>query len=223
MSEYPVFKVLRTIFNGQVFKPGGEVPVATPATETAPGQPGILALAADNDTTSRDKAATPAGVAAQVAAQVAAHGINPILHVQDEKPSGTAGGTFTSGAWRTRDLNTVKTNTIPGASLASNQITLPAGTYDVSASAQAFQVGGHRTRLVTTGGTVLVMGDNSSCHGNWGHDAHSFVKGRFTLATTTIIRLEHITTISGGVYGFGVPCNFGDNEVFAVVVIWRVG
>ena len=31
------------------------------------------------------------------------------IQIQDEKPSGTAGGTFTSGAWRTRDLNKLKT------------------------------------------------------------------------------------------------------------------
>src|SRR5690242_14620433 len=39
-----------------------------------------------------------------------------------------AGGTFTSGAWRTRTLNEELRNTL-GASLASNQITLPAGSY----------------------------------------------------------------------------------------------
>ena len=44
----------------------------------------------------------------------------PFLHIQDQKPQGTYGGTFTAGAWRTRDLNTVLTNTITGASLAAN-------------------------------------------------------------------------------------------------------
>ncbi len=41
-----------------------------------------------------------------------------IFHVRDEQLQNTAGGTFTSGAWRTRTLNTVKTNTIGGASLS---------------------------------------------------------------------------------------------------------
>lgn len=55
--------------------------------------------------------------------------MNSFLH------KGTHGGTFTAGAWRTRDLNTVLTNTISGASLSNNQITLPAGKYYVEASA----------------------------------------------------------------------------------------
>lgn len=43
--------------------------------------------------------------------------ISPLLHVQDQKTSGTLGGTFTSGAWRTRDLNTELTNEITGGGL----------------------------------------------------------------------------------------------------------
>ena len=69
--------------------------------------------------------------------------MNSFLHIQDQKPQGTNGGTFTSGAWRTRDLNTVLTNTITGASLADNQITLPAGKYYVEASAPAYQTFAH--------------------------------------------------------------------------------
>ena len=52
-----------------------------------------------------------------------------LLHMRDEKANGTQGGTFTSGSWYTRDLNTVVTNEINGASLSSNQFTLPAGDY----------------------------------------------------------------------------------------------
>ena len=32
--------------------------------------------------------------------------IPSIAIIEDQKSAGTAGGTFTSGAWRTRDLNT---------------------------------------------------------------------------------------------------------------------
>src|SRR6266516_1340078 len=43
-----------------------------------------------------------------------------LFHVRDEKSAGTVGGTFSSGAWRTRTLNTTKTNEIGSASLSSN-------------------------------------------------------------------------------------------------------
>ena len=48
-----------------------------------------------------------------------------LLHVRDEKANGTAGGTNIAGV-NIRDLNTIKTNEITGASVSSNQITLPA-------------------------------------------------------------------------------------------------
>ena len=70
-----------------------------------------------------------------------------LLHIRDEKAQNTAGGTFTSGAWRTRDLNTVKTNEITGASLAANQITLPAGTYWVEWSAPAYVVNQNQSKF----------------------------------------------------------------------------
>jgi hypothetical protein len=58
-----------------------------------------------------------------------------LLHVRDEKTLAD-GGTSTS-SYTKRDLNTVVTNEIAGASLSSNQITLPSGTYYINASAPA--------------------------------------------------------------------------------------
>lgn len=40
-----------------------------------------------------------------------------VLWIRDEKSSGTAGGTFSSGSWTPRDLNTVKRNNITGAAM----------------------------------------------------------------------------------------------------------
>jgi hypothetical protein len=55
-----------------------------------------------------------------------------LLHVRDEKSNGTAGGGSTSGSYETRTLNTVMTNEVSGASLTSNQIILPSGTYFIN-------------------------------------------------------------------------------------------
>ena len=52
-----------------------------------------------------------------------------IMIVVDEKPSKMHGGNSIAATWQRRDLNTERVNTIVGASLASNQITLPAGKY----------------------------------------------------------------------------------------------
>ncbi|HXF88150.1 MAG TPA: hypothetical protein VNK48_07355 [Xanthobacteraceae bacterium] len=68
---------------------------------------------------------------------------------EDQKPSGSHGGTFQSGAWRVRNLNTTVRNVISGASLnaASGEFTLPAGYFWIEWSAPAFCVRRHKTRL----------------------------------------------------------------------------
>lgn len=52
---------------------------------------------------------------------------------RDEKPSGTTGGSNTANAWMTRDVNTVVHNSIAGAYLSANGVTLPAGRYYIEA------------------------------------------------------------------------------------------
>jgi len=70
-----------------------------------------------------------AGATALEFAAVSDNFSTQLFHVRDEKSNGVAGGNFTNGAWQTRTLNTSMTNEISGASLSSNQITLPSGTY----------------------------------------------------------------------------------------------
>jgi hypothetical protein len=149
---------------------------------------------------------------------------NALLHVRDEKPSGTSGGTFTSGSYQTRTLNTTKTNEISGASLASNQITLPAGTYWCEASAMASLVNTHKAKLynVTDASDILIgtSGYNSQTAA-YAYD-RSFVTGRFTLAASKVIELRHRCSVTRATDGFGVAVSFGDVEVYAEAMIWKI-
>jgi len=153
------------------------------------------------------------------------------LHVRDEKAQNTAGGTFTSGAWRTRDLNTVKTNTITGASLATNQITLPAGTYWIESVAPAHSYNGneisnHQTRWRNiTAGTTELTGRNAVAYANVttvDAQTDSTLKGSFTITGSTVYELQHICTATSPTDGFGNAGNFG-TEVYSEIVIWKVG
>ena len=146
-----------------------------------------------------------------------------VLHVRDEKPSTSEGGTFTSGAWRTRDLNTVVINTIPDASLTNNQVTLPAGTYDLYAIAPAYRVDGHKAVIynVTTGeniaiGTPQYM--NTSFHGvTW-----STIIKRVTFTESTILELRHRAGTTQSSNGFGVNYNEGSVSIYSILNIRRV-
>ena len=83
-------------------------------------------------------------------------GIQTYAIICDEKASTADGGTFTSGAWRTRDLNTEIADPDGIVSISSNQFTLGAGTYLIKFSAPACQVNSHQTKLYDITGTADV-------------------------------------------------------------------
>ena len=170
--------------------------------------------------------------------------INPfgtqLLHVRDRVSSGTAAQTFSSGnAWNQRRLQTVATNEISGATLTSNQISLPVGTYWIDARS-AIRIGGTggsdgteyraslRLRNITAGST-LVLGENVNSKQFFdGLAGLSFwystsipLVGRFTLGGTTTIELQTWVNHTGIVTG-GRPTTTGEDEVYTDVMIWKL-
>lgn len=143
------------------------------------------------------------------------------VHVQDQKPAGGAAGQFDSGAWRTRTLNTVVANTIPGASLSSNSVTLPAGTYRVDALAASYYVGSHRLRLLVNS-TQRLLGV-SSWSSSLQLNSYTYLRGVITLTSTSTVTLQHRCS-STSTNGFGPnSANYdGLNEVFADLMIEKV-
>lgn len=147
-----------------------------------------------------------------------------LIHVRDEKAANTNGGTFTSGSDQVRVLNTVLTNEIAGASLATNQITLPAGKYYVEARAPAYKCGVHRALLYNASDSAtLLLGANANAANADATDTHSFVSGRFTLAATKDVELRHRCATTQASNGLGNAHNFGGVEVYSDVRIWKVG
>ncbi len=146
-----------------------------------------------------------------------------LLHVQDQKASGLDGGTFTSGAWRTRDLNTVLTNEIAGASVSGNQMTLPSGDYFILASAPAYTVGSHRAKMFNvTDASDILIGTSEAMSTASNVQTRSFLAGRFTLASEKIVELRHRGASTSSGTGFGVASSFSDPEIYADVSIWKV-
>jgi len=148
---------------------------------------------------------------------------NELLHVRDEKASGTNGGSTSVGN-NTLTLNTVLTNEITGASLSSNQITLPAGTYYIEASGMAFFVDQFKLFLKNvTDNTNTIIGQSgfatngvSSSNSNLSH-----VKGRFTIASQKIFSLVMYTSAARATNGLGVQVGDGTTEVYHQAQIWR--
>lgn len=148
-----------------------------------------------------------------------------LLHVVDAKSDNTDGGTFTSGAWQTRTLNTTRTNEITGASLSSNQITLPSGTYFIIASAPGFFVNAHQVRFRnTTDGSTTLLGTSAytTNSGSDGIQTRSWVVGRFTIAAQKVFELQHRCQTTFANRGLGQSVDFDESEVYSDVMIWKV-
>jgi len=126
--------------------------------------------------------------------------------IRDEKASGTGGGTFTSGAWRTRDLNTESSDTGNHASIASNQITLAAGTYEFSAKAVSSSSDRVQARLQNITDTISIVGLSGNSNSVSGETHVSMVDGKFTIATSKIFELQHRCSTTGN---FGLASSFG--------------
>ncbi len=143
--------------------------------------------------------------------------------IRDEKAQNTAGGTFTSGAWRTRDLTTEVSDAGGYASVSSNQITLAAGTYRVRIIAPAQATDRHQARLQNiTGGTTLLVGTSEYAGSAGGNQtqSHSVIVGRITLGGSTVVEVQHQCQTTSSSNGFGAGSNF-TTEVYTVVEMWK--
>lgn len=151
-----------------------------------------------------------------------------LLHVREEQASGTnPQGTLTGAAWDLRILNTVVTNQISGASLASNQIVLPAGTYYIQGQAPCSgNVQGHKARLYNvTDAATTIIGTSERNRTAAGADEatnYSYLFGQFTITASKTFEVQHylLAFAPGGVgLASGVPTLA---EVYTTVMIWKV-
>jgi hypothetical protein len=142
----------------------------------------------------------------------------------DKKTAGTDGGTFTSGAWRTRDINTEDADTGSNCTLSSNQFTLAAGTYRLKASAPAFNCAQNQTRLQNvTDSTTTQTGTPEYARQTSGDTVRSFINARFTIASSKTFEIQHQCTSTNATNGFGVSSNYSGSggEVYTIVEIWK--
>jgi predicted RecA/RadA family phage recombinase len=147
-----------------------------------------------------------------------------MLQIKDEKSSGTAGGSTSATTWHTRDLNTVASNTITGASLSSNQITLPAGTYRVFAQSEMHESGANRLRLrnITDSSTVASGANSNSGSSGASLPNNSAILGtRFTIAGTKTFELQHYAKLAKATIGLGIALSTGEVEVYSEITIFK--
>lgn len=146
----------------------------------------------------------------------------PDVILRDEQTSGTHGGTFTSGAWRTRVLNTESRDVDGDCTLASNQFTLSAGDWFIVARAPANRCERHKAKLRNvTGASDLVIG-SSLFSWSSGVQGNSWVSGVFTVAASQALEIQHQCSSTRATDGFGNASSFSVAEVYTEVWLWKV-
>jgi hypothetical protein len=146
---------------------------------------------------------------------------SPLFQATDQRPLGTAGGSNVSGSWQQRTVNTTITNQISGASLSSNTLILPAGTYYCELGSQIYGVDRAKTRIYnSTNSTVLI--DGLSVIMTTTVSADSTASGQFTLSTTSNVIVQYwAQSVNGS--GLGLPVSAtGTPEKYLDIKIWKL-
>jgi hypothetical protein len=137
----------------------------------------------------------------------------------------TDGGDATSGSFLTRPLNTSQFNTITGASLSSNQITLPSGSYWCEGFGAFYSTVGRvrqKLRNITDSSDTL-LGINQDQTDGAGNGIINVIQGAFTITAQKTFELQYRVqnTVSGNGLGdstFG----FGIDEVYASITFQKL-
>ncbi len=158
---------------------------------------------------------TSAPVWAPVSASTAA-----TVYISDVKSNGTNAGTFTSGAWRTRDLNTIS-DFGTGITISANQIIIPAGTWEIYSAAPAHDVNSNQAKLVNiTDSSDTLIGQNARTGSD--SDSIAIVQGRFTIASQKTFEIQHQCQTTNATNGLGAACSFSVGEVYTQITIRKV-
>lgn len=148
----------------------------------------------------------------------------PYLKYSNTQTSGTGGGTSTAGSFQPFFLNTEDFDTAGIGSLSSNQVTLPAGTYQVRSIGM---LNGNvaiyaSTRLYNiTDSAVLLLGTTAEVIPT-GTALYTNVVGQFTLSGTKALELQYRVSTGYATFGQGINGSF-QAEVYTQLEFWKIG
>jgi hypothetical protein len=145
--------------------------------------------------------------------------------IADVKTYNVHGGLFTSGDWRTRDLNTELDDPSNIVTIASNQFTLQAGTYLVEWSAPAYKVSRHFSRLQNiTDSTKEAEGTSEYTADSDNVVTRSTGSCIVTITSAKDFQIQHRSSVTRVTNGLGINSAIsGQNSVYTLVKIHKIG
>jgi len=130
-------------------------------------------------------------------------------------------GTFTSGAFQTRPINTL-IDPDGLASLVANQLTLKRGTWEMKVYATAYQVQRHQMRLQNiTAGSTLITGTSSRSGAGIFFQGTAYMADRFTLAVDSLLEIQHQCSATRAPDGFGDAADIA-SEVYLMATFKKI-
>lgn len=150
-----------------------------------------------------------------------------LVVLKDVKSGGTSGGSGVADTWTARVLNTKEADTASICTLASNQFSLPAGTYYISGQSPYYKTRSYKTRLynVTDSSSELV-GSVGISDNDYDTLAHSFISGVFTITATKTFeyqyRADQNDLGNSALLGNAFASNSLDDNVFSNLTILRL-
>lgn len=145
----------------------------------------------------------------------------PYWKIVDQKTNGTRAQAGTAGSFIQRNLNTtIGTNSIPGSSLASNQFSLPSGTYRIYSSNPVYLGDRIKAKLRNVTDSTDVLIGSSEVAPSSGGQSSSFISGIFTIASTKTFEIQQYTQTAGSY--FGLESSSGVAEIYGQVELWKL-
>jgi hypothetical protein len=141
----------------------------------------------------------------------------------ETQASGTNGGSSATGSFIKRTLNTTTVNTITGCSIAASVITLPAGTYLVTASAPFYATNSTKLKLRnTTDSTDTAIGVSSDFASSNFVAGIALLTGYFTIAASKDFELQYRVASVKATTGLGLANSFSVSEIYSTIQIQKV-
>lgn len=173
----------------------------------------------------------------QLANLATAGGSEPeIAFLKDVKSATTLGGTFTSGSWQTRTLNTLENSQswisqvtgggeTTGTDGNATQFTLTAGKYRIRAAVPGYAVQFHKAKLynITDTSDEIIGTAHFSTSETVDAEDKSEIVGVFTISSTKTFEIQHRCSSTKSSNGFGRAAGFSTIEVYTQVEIERLG
>ena len=141
--------------------------------------------------------------------------------LMDKRSEGQDGGTFTSGQWQVRDLNTEYYDPDGIVTLSSNIFVLQAGYYFIRFSATAHRVGTHKCVLFRESGTDTIFGvGRSERLVRDGGSNRSEGVWRGQISGTVNLQIRHRCSSTRDNDGLG-KASTADEELYTIVEIFK--